>query len=95
MQYYGYPDDERDVFGIDLQTRGELDVGLDIHDGEGVQLHLLELVDGSCQTLVYDWDPPFHLKHTLGPGQFYIGIYVEDPEHQDPNRAYTLEVDFP
>jgi uncharacterized repeat protein (TIGR01451 family) len=91
MQYFGYPDDQHDVFSIDLQTRGELDVGLDIHDGEGVQLHLL---DEDCETIVYDWDPPFHLKHTLGPGLFYIGIYVEEPE-QDPNRAYTLQADFP
>lgn len=94
MQYFGYPDDQHDVFSIDLQTRGELDVGLGIHDGEGVQLHLLELVDGDCETIVYDWEPPFHLKHTLGPGLFYIGIYVEEPE-QDPNRAYTLQADFP
>lgn len=95
MQYYGYPDDQHDVFSIDLQTRGELDVSLGIHDGEGVQLHLLEFVDGKCTTISYDWDPPFHLKYTLGPGLFYIGIFVEEPEHQDPNRAYTLEAEFP
>jgi uncharacterized repeat protein (TIGR01451 family) len=92
MQYFGYPDDERDVFSINLQTTGELDVGLDIHDGEGVQLHLL---NEDCGWIVYDWDPPFHVRHTLEPGLYYIGIYIEDPEHQDPNRAYTLQADFP
>lgn len=92
VQYYGYPDDERDVFSIELQTRGELSVGLTIHDDEGVQLHLL---DEDCGWIVYDWDPPFQIRYTLGPGQYHIGIYVEDPEHQDPNRAYTLQADFP
>jgi uncharacterized repeat protein (TIGR01451 family) len=93
-QYFGYPDDNRDVFSIDLPSSGELDVSLEIHDGDGVQLHLLESNNGECETIAYDWDPPFHVKHTLGPGRFYIGIFVEEPE-QDPNRAYTLQADFP
>lgn len=91
MQYYGYPDDERDVFSIDLQTRGELSVGFDIHEHQGVQL---QLRDEDCGLIVYDWDPPFHIKYTLGPGQYHICIYTV-PEYQNPNRAYTLQADFP
>jgi uncharacterized repeat protein (TIGR01451 family) len=92
-EYYGYPNDLRDVFSVDLYARGMLNVDLTIHTDEGVQL---QLRDQRCELIdqLYVYHAPYHIEYTGDEGRYYICIYTE-PEHQDVDRPYTLRVEFP
>jgi len=89
--YYGYPNDQRDFFGIYVRTGGDIIVDLSNHTGQGVQLQLFYQSVGNLLTYVYE--PPYHIEYPGLAGWYYIHIYTESGYNQA--TPYTLRATFP
>lgn len=89
--YYGYPNDQRDFFGIYVRTGGDVIVDLSNHTGQGVQLQLFYQSVGNLLTYVYE--PPYHIEYPGLAGWYYIHIYTESGYNQA--TPYTLRATFP
>jgi hypothetical protein len=89
--YYGYPDDEKDYFGIYLRTAGDITIDLTDHTGQGVQLQLFyQSVDNR---VAYDLVVPYHIEHSGAGGWYYVYIYTESGHNN--SSPYTLQVNYP
>ena len=92
VEYYGYPDDAYDHFKIYLDASGEIEVDLENHTGQGVQLQLH--YQSVPNRVGYDWDPPYQIRYTnASPGWYYIRIYTESGHNSD--TSYVLRATFP
>jgi hypothetical protein len=89
--YSGYPDDEKDYFGIYVRNSGNISVDLTNHTGSGVQLQLFR---GSVSNRVgYDVSAPYHIDYTGPPGWYYIYIYTASGYNS--TTPYTLRATYP
>jgi formylglycine-generating enzyme required for sulfatase activity len=89
--YYGYPDDEKDYFSIDLYKGGQIIVDLTNHTGQHVQLQLF--YQSTDNRVAVDLEPPYHLEHLGAAGTYYI--YINTGAGHNSSDAYTLRVAFP
>ncbi len=89
--YYGYPDDDRDYFSIDVDTGGKIVIDLSDHLDEGVQLQLFYESVGDLKKL--DYTPPYHIEYTGDPGVYYIYIYTASG--YSDTEPYTIRVTYP
>jgi uncharacterized repeat protein (TIGR01451 family) len=89
-EYFGYPNDDWDLFGIDLYPAGRLSVDLTIPTGEGVQL---QLRDQEGRLLDYKHGSPYHIEYAGTDVRYYICVFTESVHNSD--KPYILWVRFP
>ena len=88
--YYGYPDDLRDWFKINVGTSGQVAMTLDNHVGEGAQL---QLWDESGELVCRDWTRPLDKRCDVSAGWYYV--CVKTTSGYTSAISYTLHVTFP
>jgi len=90
-EYYGYPNDARDFFSIDLYAGGQITVDLTIETGKDV---CLQLRDQEGNLLDYKCESPYHIEYAgADGGRYYIIISTESGHNCD--RLYILWTTFP
>jgi hypothetical protein len=91
VDYYGYPNDEKDYFSIETKATGNVSVDLTNHTGQNVQVQLFyQSVDSP---VAWDLDAPYHIEHTGPAGTYYI--YINTGSGYNSTTPYTLRVTFP
>ena len=91
QDYYGYPNDQKDYFSINLSSGGQIVVDLTNDTAQGVQLQLFyQTVDNRVD---YVLNAPYHIQYTAQPGLYYIYIYTAG--NYSSSAAYTLHVTYP
>ncbi len=90
-RYYGYPNDRNDLFSFYLTTAGHIEINLDHHTGDGVQLALL--YQDLNRLVTYDYDLPYNIAYDGQPGLYYIFIFTENG--YNVNNRYELITTFP
>lgn len=86
--YYGYPNDQRDYFFIELNQPGHIVVDLQGYHNTG-QLQLLS----ANGRITYDTEPPYYLDYQNAPaGIYYIYIFTDNGFNN--TIPYTLTVDY-
>ena len=94
QDYYGYPDDEYDLFYFNTENTGLITVDLSNHSGENVQLQLFYQTTSVENRLIAVFDPPYHVElHDQPPGNYIIYIFTEAGFNHD--TVYTLRVENP
>jgi uncharacterized repeat protein (TIGR01451 family) len=88
--YYGYPNDQWDIFSIEPSAHGQIVADLAIQTGSGVQLQLRDQGGG---LLTYDYQELYHVEYIGPKGRYYICIYTEAGHKSD--KPYTLLAMFP
>jgi hypothetical protein len=89
--YYGYPDDGKDYFSVQMPTNGTITVNLDNHTGQGVQLFLF--YQSPANEVGWDYQAPYDLSYTGPAGWYYVYIYTESGFNA--TTPYTLRVTYP
>ncbi len=90
--YTGYPNDRSDLFSFNTLHDGEIDIQLQNHTGQGVQLQLY-YQDVLGQPVQVDFGAPYEFEYDGKAGQYYIFIFAESGYNS--NDAYTLTVTYP
>jgi hypothetical protein len=91
QDYYGYPDDANDYFGVYMPEAGTLTIDLTSHVGQGVQVQLF--YQSTSVMVTYDWNPPYHIVYTGSAGWYYVRIYTASG--YTGATPYTLRVTYP
>lgn len=92
MEYWGYPDDDRDYFSIYLNSSGQISIELSNHTGQGVQLQLF--YESVANRVAFQPEPPYHILYgEANAGVYYIYIYSAGNYNQ--TMPYTLQIDYP
>jgi hypothetical protein len=84
--YYGYPNDARDYFSFELLETTPIQISLQGHTGNGVQLQLFYRSTSNRVAFVYS--PPYQVNLVGQPGWYYIYIYTASGYNS--NSTYTL-----
>jgi hypothetical protein len=93
QNYHGYPDDQKDYFGIYLFSSGTINVTLTGHTGRGVQFQLFYQSAIPENRKVNDREPPYVINYSGEPGPYYIYIFTESGFNS--SASYTLSATFP
>jgi hypothetical protein len=89
--YYGYPNDQKDYFIINLPTNGNIVIDLSKYTGQGGQLQLFyQSIDN---LVAYDLKSPYQINYPGPAGSYYIYIYTAG--NFNSSTAYTLRVTYP
>jgi hypothetical protein len=91
MDYYGYPNDNKDYFSIYLTTSGTINIDLTNYTGQGGQLQLF--YQSTDKLVSVDKSSPYHIEHAGESGWYYIYIYTESGHNSD--TQYILQATFP
>lgn len=91
--YYGYVDDEMDIYYFDTTHTGKVIADLMNMPAGDIQFQLYSVADLS-KPLVYDTEAPFHLEYTISvpAGKYYLLIYNTT---LNPAVQYTVKVTYP
>lgn len=87
----GLPDDEFDIFYIDLLKDGSVGVELWDHSGSGVQLLLYD--QDMDQPVKYDYAAPYELHYNGKAGRYYITIYSKG--NYNSSQSYHVRITYP
>jgi hypothetical protein len=91
QDYYGYPDDAEDFYGIYLRRAGRVDVALSSTVTAGLELSLWH---GAPAGLVgWDGNTPYNLSYDGTAGWYYVRVYHAHPV--TTTAPYTLRVTYP
>jgi len=93
IDYYGYPNDQKDFFIINSSIGGQIVIDLTNHTGQGVQLQLFYQTTTGTPVVHSVWQAPYHIQYTGLPGKYYIYIYTES--NYNSSNPYTLRVTYP
>jgi hypothetical protein len=91
--YYGYQDNAKDYFYLDMPTSGKIIVDLFQYSGQGVQLQLFRGVPSVGTRVAWRAAPPYHLEYNGEAGRYYVYIFTESGGSS--SEPYYLTVQFP
>lgn len=90
--YYGYPNDEYDIFFVDIVVAGILTIDLQNYTGHESQLQLI--YESGPVRKEYDYEPPYHIEYNVQEvGRYYISIYARSGYNQ--LTPYSLTITYP
>jgi uncharacterized repeat protein (TIGR01451 family) len=90
VDYYGFPDDNRDYFILQTAQAGQITLDLTNHTGQDVQLLLYHPALVEVAKVA---DAPYHLTYSGEAGTYYVQIYSIGG--YNTNTPYTLRATFP
>lgn len=93
IEYYGYPDDEKDYFGFKTDMAGAISIEVRNHTGKEVQLQLFYQSATDENRKAHDLEPPFQIDY-VGPSGWYY-IYINTGSGYNQNTPYSISVRFP
>jgi hypothetical protein len=90
INYQGYPNDQKDWFSFYMPLAGQINVTLNNHTGQGVQLQLY--YQNISNRVAFDSDDPYQVSYTGAAGWYYIYIYTASGTNS--NALYTLNATY-
>jgi hypothetical protein len=93
--YKGRPNDEYDIFYVDLKRPGDIAVSLSNHPSANVQLALhYQIISSNALDIDANGSDGFTVGNTNGqPGRYFIVIYVPT-QHTGSTEQYSLRATF-
>jgi len=91
--YYGYNNDLKDYFRINLANGGQIVIDLTNVTVNEVQLQLFYQIADVAHRKKSDTAAPYHIEYTGEPGTYYIYVYTE--KNFNSSNPYTLRVTYP